>query len=231
MITKQLAAIAIIGAAMGHAFAADVGGTTTGVFVNPAPASATTTGVGTNVFTWGVGSGSAPSKLSFAGGAFSSDFETQFKVGSLSYFNGTISSNSGADSVNLSLKLDFTQPALGLIASSYKLDLINSPNTSDPNASADYVYLPSAFSTTSFTIDGTEYRVKLTGFQNVVGDGFLTSDPLQFHVREGGTASADLFAVVTSEALPPVPEPSTCALMLGGLVAVAAFAPRRQRQG
>ncbi|CAN5460815.1 hypothetical protein BH11PSE9_BH11PSE9_20270 [soil metagenome] len=228
MISKPFAAVALF-VAIGHAFAADVGGTTAAAFTDPAPVTATTTGVGTSVFTWGIGSGTEPSQLSFIGGAFASSFETPFKVGSLSYFNGAIEPDTGAESVRLNLTLDFTQPALGLISSSYKLDLINTPNVDDPDAAADYVYLPSAFSTTSFTIDGTEYRVKLTGFQNVTGDGFLDSNSQQFHVREAGTASADLFAVVTSQALPPVPEPSTYVLMMGGLVALGAFA-RRQRQ-
>ncbi|CAN5823061.1 hypothetical protein BH11PSE8_BH11PSE8_30100 [soil metagenome] len=230
MISKPFAAVALV-IAMGNAFAADVGGTTTAAFIDPAPATATTTGVGTDVFTWGIGSGTPASSLSFVGGAFASGFETPFKVGSLTYFNGAIEPNTGAESVTLSLNLDFTQPALGMISSSYKLDLINTPNVDDPDAAADYVYLPSSFSTTSFTIDGTEYRVKLTGFQNVTGDGFLDSNSQQFHVREAGTASADLFAVVTSQALPPVPEPSTYALMLGGLAAIGAVARRRKSQG
>ena len=111
--------------------------------------------------------------------------------------------------------------------SSYLFTLNTTPNTDDPVASADFVDLPSAFSTTDFLIGSTTYRVKLTGFQNIIGDGFLASSPLQFHVEEGQTASADLYAEVTTQTA-AVPEPETYALMLAGLAAVGSIARRRR---
>jgi hypothetical protein len=222
---KSMVAVALL-SAFASVQAANVEGSTVGTWTNPLPGSATTTGEGTSMFTWGQGvGGSDPSSLSFTSNSFASALETPFKVGSVKYFNGSIFS--AADSVQLALNLNFTQPGLGPVISNYGFQLINTDNTSDLDASADFVKLPSAFSNTSFLIGATEYRVKLVGFQNIVGDGFLVSNPLQFHVREQGSASADLFAVVTTQ---PVPEPSTYALMLAGLLGMGYIARRRQQQ-
>ena len=169
-----------------------------------------------------------PNSLSFTGGLFASAFETKFKVGTLSYFNGTTALGSTADSVDLALTLNFTSPALGNVVGNYGFLLNSTPNTGTADENADFVSLPSLFSETSFLIGGTEYRVKLTGFENVVGDGFLASTASEFHVREGGTASADLYAVVTTAT--PVPEPETYALMLAGLGALGFMTRRRKRQ-
>jgi PEP-CTERM motif len=212
-----LVATSFLLAIFASARAADVEGNTGGTWVNPLPEDAVTTGIGTSSFTWGTGVDSAPSSLSFLGTSFSESFEARFKVGSIRYFNGAIFD--AASSIELALSLAFTTPALSPIVSNYNFELVNTDNTGDPIASADFVNLPSAFSNTSFFIGPTEYRVKIVGFDNIVGDGFLLSNPLQFHVREQGTASADLFAIVTTQA---VPEPSTYALMLLGLLGVAA---------
>ncbi|MBN8987404.1 MAG: PEP-CTERM sorting domain-containing protein [Rhizobiales bacterium] len=62
-----------------------------------------------------------------------------------------------------------------------------------------------------------------------MGDGFLPSDGTQLHVLEGGRASADLYAVVTSQ-ISGVPEPSTWAMMLLGFAGVGFMAYRRKNQ-
>jgi hypothetical protein len=228
---KRIIGALALGLLAAHAaFAQPVSGSTSGVWVSPTPAAPpiVTTGVGTSTFTWGdaTGFGSPPNSLTFLGGAFSGVLETPFKVGTITYFNGTTALGSTPDSINLALTLNFGVPALPSVVSSYLFTLNSTPNTADPDESADFVNLPNAFSTTDFLIGGTTYRVKLTDFENIVGDGFLTSNALQFHVREGGTASADLFAVVTTQ---PVPEPETYALMLAGLAAIGAVARRRRR--
>ena len=232
MNVKFVVAVCALSAVALHAHADAVSGSTGGRWVNPSPTggSIVTTGVGTSTFGWGDGTGFGvgANRLAFAGVGFASITETPFKVGTVTYFNGTTALGTSPDSVQLALDLDFATPAIGHVVSNYTFGLVTTPNTSDPDASADYVFLPSAFSTTSFLIGSTTYNVKLTGFQNIVGDGFLASDASQLHVREGLTARADLYAVVTTQTA-AIPEPETYALMLAGLAAVTGVARRRAR--
>lgn len=226
-----LALAAALAATAFPSFADPVSGNTSGVWVHPVPSAPpiVTGGVGTPVFTWGTPDGTPANQVAFdkLGGTFSSTTETPFKVGKITYFNGTTASGTTPDSVDLALTLTFLNPALGSITSDYTFKIVTTTNTSDPDASADYLYLPTAFSTTSFLIGGTTYNVKLTGFSDIVGDGFLASDDLALHVREGGTASADLFAEVTTQTS-AVPEPQNLALMLAGLGMMGLVARRRR---
>ena len=226
-----LALAAALAAAALPCFASPVSGTTSGAWVNPVPVAApvVVSGVNTPVFTWGTPSGTAANQVTFdkLGGTFASTTETPFKVGKITYFNGTTATGTTPDSVDLALTLTFVDPALGAITSDYTFQIVTTTNTADPDASADDLYLPTAFSTTSFLIGSTTYNVKLTGFGDIVGDGFLASDALALHVREGGTASADLFAEVTTQTA-AVPEPQNVALMLAGLGMMGLVARRRR---
>nr|WP_249803765.1 choice-of-anchor K domain-containing protein [Bradyrhizobium zhengyangense] len=216
--------------------AADVVGSADASFVNPQPSGATVTGVGTNAFTYGDGNGfgTGPNSLTFAGVGFSTAFETPFKVGTLSYFNGTTAVGTAPDTIDFDLATTFTNPALGLVQTIFTLGLVITPNGGvDPDADADYVNLPGTFTPSIFNIGGTNYTVKLVGFENVVGDGFLASSGTQLHVREGLSATADLFAEVTSDTsgtIGGVPEPSTWAMMILGFSGVGFMAYRRRNQ-
>jgi PEP-CTERM motif len=218
-----------LGAASVPSFADPVSGTTSGVWVNPDPSAApiVTSGVNTPTFTWGDGSPANSVQFVATPGGFSSVTETPFKVGTITYFNGSTTVGTNPDSVQLALTLNFGSPAIPPVVSDYTFNIITTPNTDDPDASADFLDLPSAFSTTSFVIGGTTYNVKLTGFDNIVGDGFLDSTDLALHVREGGTASADLSALVTTQ-VAVVPEPQNLALMFAGLGMLGVVARRRR---
>jgi hypothetical protein len=185
-------------ACIGEVHAATLSGNSTGVFVNPAPGTATVTGVGTNNFTWGSGT---PSTLLFTPIIFSGDSNQVFSIGKLDYFNGAIAGGSGADSVDLSVDIAFSSgPTINRTAS---FSLINTTNTSDPIASADIVSLVSGGFTLSsfnvfegqsasadllvkFTTSGND--IQIVGFGNPSGDGFVT----------GGTSVPEPFTILGS---------------------------------
>ncbi|MEN9867220.1 MAG: hypothetical protein RL748_2810 [Pseudomonadota bacterium] len=223
---KKLLSFALIASfAAVSAHAADVIGTSSAVFTNPQPLNTTFSGVNTNSFTWGNPGnfGVGANNLTFTGSNFDVNLNTPFKLGTLSYFNGTTSAGSNASSLDFKTQLNFTQPGIPAVFSTFTLGLNSTANTSDPVASADFVNFNSLTSSSRFVIGDITYTIKIDGFRNVVGDGFLESNAHQFHVQEGRRASAELFGTVTA-----VPEPETYAMMLAGLGALALVARRKQ---
>jgi hypothetical protein len=202
-----------------------ISGSTSGKFVNPQPVGAVTSGVGTNSFSWGSAVwGSAPSNLTFDGGPFASLIGQEFSLGTLSYHNGTIYSGTEATSVDLRVRTGFVNPNYGPTSWDYKLGLVNTPNiTGTANGDADGVLLSFYDPVNSFTVNGTTYDVNILGFRNVSGDGLLASNT-GLWVREGGVASAQLVARVSTR----VPEPGTLALALLALPALAVARRRRK---
>jgi hypothetical protein len=218
------AAVLAVSASMSYAYQFD--GSSSGYFTNPSPQYPVhpeymvVTGVGTNYFTWGWGD---PSSMNFSGASFAENFEHEFKIGTLTYYNGAISDGTGASSVDLIDTLDFTNPAGISTQFAFTFSLINTINTYDPVASADYVLLkqlydPSAF----FNVGGTDYFLQFTRFGNIQQDGFSPSAD-QFHVYEGGAASADMFAKLTASPVNTVPEASAMLLFGAGLLGLVPF--------
>jgi hypothetical protein len=199
-------------------FALPIIGSSSGVFVNPV--GNTYSGVGTSDFYWGTGMPDR-SSLKFAGTSFSTNTDVDFSFGTLTYHNGTIVSGTGADAIDLSTTLNLTTP-VGLQAFTYNFQLINTLNTTNPSASADYVLFPNAFPTQTFNYAGTQYTLQLTGFGNPASGGFSMIN--EFHVFENTTASAQLIGRVTANIPSSVPEPTLFSMLgmaLFGLVAVA----------
>ncbi|MDP1028353.1 choice-of-anchor K domain-containing protein [Sphingomonas sp. KR1UV-12] len=228
---KKIFSIAVLAAsvAASPALAANnVTGTTTATFVDAKPTTGTSTGTGTNHLTWGVAAdGGKVNEMTFAANTpFSATVGQQFKIGSISYYNGTINNGTELTSIGLNLAFNFSDPAIGAFTKSFILGLNSTPNTGTADENADYITFPSLQTADTFTVNGQAYTFKLLGLTNVVGDGFLNSGANEFHVREGGNASADVFGVLNVAA---VPEPATWAMMLVGFGMVGASARYRRR--
>ena len=143
--------------------AVEVDGSSSAVFTNPAPSTAVVSGVGTSFFTWGdpAGFGTGPSTLRFTGTPFSTATQQAFIVGTLDYFNGTIVQTTGATAVDLNISISLTLPNGSGAGISHTLRMINSPNTDDPVASADWVFLPTKFpNKIAFSFDGIDYILR-----------------------------------------------------------------------
>lgn len=197
-----------------------IAGGSSGDFINPTgPSGMVVTGVGTDSFTWGTGAnGSPPSSLGYTGNLFSVETDDVFSFGTLTYFNGTIFADTGANSVDLDVTLTLTNPS-GIVEDFlYSMSLINTLNTSDPNASADIVNLPGIQPESFFTVGGINYTLEFVGFGAISGDGFTTVD--QFHVLEGFSASAEMLGRITV-ATAAIPEPATLLLFGSGLLGLS----------
>ncbi len=199
-------------------YAIPVTGSSSGIFINPAgPGGMFTTGAGTDHFTWGTG----PSWLDFSGNSFSVETGEVFGFGTISFHNGANLVGTSADNVDLDVTLSFTSLS-GLEQDfSYNLGLINTLNTYDPYASADFVTFPSSIPHTFITTGGMNYTLEFLGFGNISGSGFSTVN--SFHVLEGKGASAELLGRVTASS---VPEPATILLLGSGLFGVIALRKR-----
>ena len=200
-------------------------GSSTGTFENPAgPPWMVTTGVGSNNFTWGTGS--SPSSLSYTGNLFDANENDPFIFGSLNYFNGAISLGTGANSVDLSIVLDFASPSSFSESFVYDLGLINTPNTSDPNASADIVSFDNTVPSNFFSFAGIDYTLEFLGFGTLSGSGFSIED--SFLVLENASASVDLVGRITSTPSVGVAEPQTTLLLILGLAGIAMATRKRK---
>jgi hypothetical protein len=147
-----------------------------------------------------------------------------FNLGILHYRNGTIQSRTGAAAVDLALQLNFSNPSsLSPISTRFTNDLINTPNSSDPVASADIVSIRNPAAPMNFTdSSGNRYFLELSfKVDQTTIDGSLSTFD-EFRVFEGGLGRADLLGRFTTS---PIPEPSSA--MLGVLGMMVLF--RRKR--
>jgi hypothetical protein len=161
-------------------------GSTSGVFTNND--TGVVSGIGTNSFSWGIGQPSR-SKLTFAGSPFDVNVRTGyvygprarndaevFSLGNLSYFNGTIAGGTGANSVQLDVTAAVTSPvATNPATFPSPFTLVNSPNTDDPIASADSVFLPRNLPPVVTNTPGNyPITLEIPGFGQTTGSGFST---------------------------------------------------------
>lgn len=202
-------------------------GTSSGIFVNPIGSSKmTTTGVGTDQFTWGtpthVNGHDTASSFGYAGELFDVDENDAFVLGSLTYFNGTIKSATGAKTVDLDVSLDFTAPAGIEGKFTFDLGLINTNNSGDAISSADIVNIDNNAIYNYFSYGGIDYTLEFLGFGTLTGEGFSVNK--SFSVIENESARIDLIGRITSS---PTAVPLPAAIWLFGSSIIGFVAIRK----
>ncbi|OAI57724.1 hypothetical protein AYO49_06435 [Verrucomicrobiaceae bacterium SCGC AG-212-N21] len=116
--------------------------------------------------------------------------DTDFTVGQIRYYNGTVESGTEASGIDLKLNLQTILPIAQGGSASVKLSLWSSTNTNDPKASADYALLENPRTDFSIRVDGVTYTLKLR-FANIkVEEGW--TDGTRLHVYEDSWGNADL---------------------------------------
>lgn len=222
--------------------AATFQGSTSGTFENPTgPAGMVTTGVGTNEFTWGTGAqgvkyghlfsgcffGCAyqedPSKLKMTGTGFNTDVDQTFVAGYLNFYNGIIYSGTQAESVDLSLTLNFTSPSAFSETFTYGFSLDNVVNPT-----GDTTTFLTSVPTKFYSYAGTDYYFELLGFGIYDKKGNLTLIDELF-LKEGKNVTAKLIGQFTS--MPSeVPLPAAVWLFGSGLMGFMAMRRRAKNQ-
>ncbi|GAX43397.1 peptidase-like protein [Tolypothrix sp. NIES-4075] len=188
-------------------------GNSSGVWGEPTPGGMNTnpiySGVGTNSFKWGDPDDFATgqNQLTFSGDSFSSEMGSLFKIGDLTYFNGSVTPNTSVDFVPLNLHVSFGDRVNVSEVFDFNFQLVNTPNDSpNPADNADFVYVGKNFGNRNFTFADKQYTLELTGFR----EKGSTTDVSEFRVLEGEETTAGIFAKITE--VPPaktIPEPGT----------------------
>ncbi|MGB3641906.1 MAG: choice-of-anchor K domain-containing protein [Rivularia sp. (in: cyanobacteria)] len=167
------------------------------------------TGVGTNVFTWGdptLFEGASANQLVFEGTSFSTDAGSLFKIGDLTYRNGTVLLGTSVESVPLNISLSFSEPPSIDEVFDYGFSLQNTPNLSDnPDLNADFLFVVENDVKRTFKYGGSEYTLSLAGFSQDNGKTQVN----EFRALEGGKATASVFAKIDKVTFSKqeVPEP------------------------
>ncbi|MEZ5329085.1 MAG: choice-of-anchor K domain-containing protein [Verrucomicrobiales bacterium] len=155
-----------------------------------------------SIFSWGTPAHDhdRPSSLHFEGTSFENiSPEQEFEIGTLTFYNGTILSGTGADGVELELDLDLTvNIPIATQEITFTFELINTPNYSyqSNDANADYVLISVPREEFTTTFNGVTYYIEIS-FGEIGEHGFSTTD--EFHVWEDHEATGAVIAKITTE--------------------------------
>ena len=96
--------------------------------------------------------------------------------------------------MKLKFALNITLPTVTTTNADFTLSLVNTPNTSDANASADYVYIPALSVPFTTTVAGRNFKLDVR-FGETTADGF--SSLTEFHVLENKSATGIMYGRMT----------------------------------
>jgi hypothetical protein len=218
--------------------AVPISGIYSGTFIDPLPASppSVTTGVGTNFITWGVpcdgvtncytspGGITPPSSFTFTALPFSTEIGELFILGEINFFNGTIMLGTEISSITLLLDGFQITPIQFAGSDSRIISIENTPNTSDPIASADRATIPMAVfpaANTFGVLESQSATATLLGIFVEVSPELLSLNILGFGEPTNSNGFLEGFAPS------PVPEPSTYMLLGSGLVGLVVWRRRK----
>lgn len=135
------------------------------------------------------------SQLAFQGTQFAEVGPGEaFQIGMLSYYNGTILAATGADRIDLTIRLDLTINGIAFRPDfTFSFDLINTANTNDAWASADYVRIADSVASQSLVVNDYEYQFQIE-FGRTTSAGYAVFD--EFHVLENAGALAEIYGTL-----------------------------------
>jgi hypothetical protein len=150
---------------------------------------------------------------------FSAAADAVFKVGDLTYRNGSTTQGFDGD-FPLSVALDFTNPSGVNQTFSYLFNILNTTNsTGDPVLDGDRLQFSTAgLSSSVFNVGGVDYTLQLLGFSTDGGNTIIS----EFNSPEGFTANASLYGKITAA---PIPTPA----LLPGLIGMGLAALRKRK--
>ncbi|AFZ00203.1 choice-of-anchor K domain-containing protein [Calothrix sp. PCC 6303] len=210
-------------------------GASSGVWGKPDPGSTNNmpryTGVGTDSFTWGDPDdsrfGTPANSFKFAGNSFTTNVDSLFKIGDLTYFNGSVLFGTSVDKVSLSLNVGLNSPNKENEIFDFDFNLRNTPNTSENEIeNADFAYITPKLDNRTFAFNGKKYTLELTGFSQ---DGGKTNLK-EFRVLEGATTTAAIYGKIS--ALSPVKPPARVpeSGVVGGLSCLGIYMLTRRKK-
>lgn len=160
-----------------------------------------------NRFTWGIPvAGSVRNFVQYDGTNFSSDLDSLFNLGTLTYRNGsTYTSTSFDGDFPLTISLNLDSPFGTSETFDYAFNILNTPNnTGNPVLDGDRLRFSTAGrSSETLTYNGLEYTLELVGFSTNGGTTIVD----EFNSPEESIAFADLYGKITAVDMLPEPEP------------------------
>ncbi|MGB3508525.1 MAG: choice-of-anchor K domain-containing protein [Microcoleaceae cyanobacterium] len=150
--------------------------------------------------------GSFTNYVQYDGLGFSTDLDTLFAVGDLTYRNGAVSTSSHnfEGDFPLEVELSFTNPFNNAENFNYTFNIEQTLNTTgDPVLDGDILtFYPNGLTSDAFNFSGVDYTLKLAGFSSDGGNTFVSV----FNSPEDSVANAKLYAEIIQA---DVPEPTT----------------------